>query len=383
MKIDTRIGILGGGQLGRMFIQNAINYGIEINILDADTQCPCENICTHFVHGSLYDEQSIRKLASISDVITYEIEHVNSEVLLQLEEEGVSIFPKPSVLQIIQNKALQKQFYEDNHIPTSPFMVSSSSGFYVNDCEHNIIFQEEKVVVKSLMGGYDGKGVAIVSSKSILAGELPFDGPLLIEKFIPCNKELSVIVAVFPDGNTVCYPPVEMYFSPEANLVTYLFSPAAISEDLSISVTDIAKNAVMALQSPGLYAVELFLSDKNEIFVNEIAPRPHNSGHHTIEGFYSSQYDQLLRILLQLPAGSTDMKHPCAMINLIGEHDGLYTLEHHEEILSIEGVFLHLYGKKISKIGRKLGHITVVKPTLVSLHATVAIVLEKAKIIPI
>lgn len=382
MKIDTKIGILGGGQLGRMFIQNAINYGIEINILDADAHCPCESLCNNFIQGSLYDEASIRKLASISDVITYEIEHVNTEVLLKLEEEGVPIFPKPSVLKIIQNKAFQKQFYLDNNIPTSPFLVTNASEFHANAYVHDSIFQDEKVVVKSLIGGYDGKGVAIVSSEGILAGIFPFEGDVLIEKFIPCNKELSVIVAVFPSGDIACYPPVEMYFCPNANLVTYLFSPADIAEDISISTTEIAKRAVSAFQSPGLYAVELFLSDTNEIYVNEIAPRPHNSGHHTIEGFYSSQYDQLLRILLQLPAGSIDMKHPCAMINLIGDHDGLYTLDHHEEIMGIEGVFLHLYGKKLSKKGRKLGHITIVKPSLESLHATVAIVGAKAKIIP-
>ncbi len=382
MNINTKIGILGGGQLGRMFIQNALNYGVEINVLDADANCPCKIISHKYIQGSLYDESAIRELASISDILTYEIEHVNTEVLLQLEKEGVQILPKPSVLQIIQNKGLQKQFYSYNNIPTSTYLIVEDKNFKPSEYLQSAIFQNEKLVVKSLTGGYDGKGVAIVKTEDFLSGYLPFDGDFLIEEFVTCKKELSVIVAVFSDDEIVSYPPVEMYFCQEANLVTYLFSPADISGEISNDVTQIATNAVAALKSPGLYAVELFLSENNDIFVNEIAPRPHNSGHHTIEGFYSSQYDQLFRILMHLPPGSTDMKHPCAMINLVGEHDGAYTLSNDEEVLSIEGVFLHFYGKKYSKKGRKLGHITIVKPTIEALHATVAMVLEKAKIIP-
>lgn len=382
MKVDTKIGILGGGQLGRMFIQNAINYGIEVNILDEDSSGPCASICTEYIQGSLYDEPSIRNLASCSDILTYEIEHVNTEVLLQLEKEGMPIFPKPSVLQIIQNKGLQKQFYTKNNIPTAPYIITHFDEICRGRGISHLLLQQEKVVVKALTGGYDGKGVSIINTAELKAGNIPFVGEWLIEQHINCKKELSVIVSVFHDDTIVHYPPVEMYFCPDANLVTYLFSPAQVSDELSTTVTTIACSAVAALNSPGLYAVELFLDEDDNVFVNEIAPRPHNSGHHTIEGFYSSQYDQFLRILLRLPPGSTDMKHPCAMINLVGEHEGAYTLAHEEEILSIEGVFLHLYGKKMSKKGRKLGHITIVKPTVDALHTTVALLLAKAKIIP-
>jgi 5-(carboxyamino)imidazole ribonucleotide synthase len=358
--LHTRIGILGGGQLGRMMIEESLRLNLTFNILENDPNCPCANICDQLIIGSLQDEESIRKLASISDVISYEIEHVNTEALLKLEEEGKTIIPSPKVLQIIQDKGLQKQFYLDNNIPTSPFVLVNNKNEWTNAL---VQINTEKFAAKTRKDGYDGKGVMLLNKSAVLAdlGSIPFDQACVLEEFIPCQKELSVIVARDTNGNTVCYPSVEMEFDPIANLVTYLLCPAHIDESIETKAEEIAIRAVKALNGIGIFAVEMFLTNDNHILVNEIAPRVHNSGHHSIEACYTSQFEQLVRILANIPLGSTKSIQPAVMINLLGAVDfsGSYQLEGLEEISAMEGVYVHLYGKKESKPKRKMGHITV------------------------
>ncbi|MEI6879837.1 MAG: 5-(carboxyamino)imidazole ribonucleotide synthase [Bacteroidota bacterium] len=358
--LQTRIGILGGGQLGRMMIEESLRLNLTFNILENDPNCPCANICDKLIVGSLQDEAAIRKLAEISDVLSYEIEHVNTEVLLKLESEGKTIIPSPKVLQIIQDKGLQKQFYLDNNIPTSSFVLVNNKNEWANALGQ---IKSEKFAAKTRKDGYDGKGVMLLNKSTILAdfNSIPFEQACVLEEFIPCQKELSVIVARDRNGNTLCYPSVEMEFDPVANLVTFLLCPANIDKVMEAKAEEIAIHAVNALGGIGIFAVEMFLSNDNQILVNEIAPRAHNSGHHSIEACYTSQFEQLVRILANIPLGSTKSIKPAVMINLLGADDfsGPYQLEGLEEISAMEGVYVHLYGKKECKPKRKMGHITV------------------------
>jgi 5-(carboxyamino)imidazole ribonucleotide synthase len=358
--LQTRIGILGGGQLGRMMIEESLRLNLTFNILENDPNCPCANICDKLIVGSLQDEAAIRKLAEISDVLSYEIEHVNTEVLLKLESEGKTIIPSPKVLQIIQDKGLQKQFYLDNNIPTSSFVLVNNKNEWANALGQ---IKSEKFAAKTCKDGYDGKGVMLLNKSTILAdfNSIPFEQACVLEEFIPCQKELSVIVARDRNGNTLCYPSVEMEFDPVANLVTFLLCPANIDKVMEAKAEEIAIHAVNALGGIGIFAVEMFLSNDNQILVNEIAPRAHNSGHHSIEACYTSQFEQLIRILANIPLGSTKSIKPAVMINLLGADDfsGPYQLEGLEEISAMEGVYVHLYGKKECKPKRKMGHITI------------------------
>jgi 5-(carboxyamino)imidazole ribonucleotide synthase len=358
--LQTRIGILGGGQLGRMMIEESLRLNLTFNILENDPNCPCANICDKLIVGSLQDEAAIRKLAEISDVLSYEIEHVNTEVLLKLESEGKTIIPSPKVLQIIQDKGLQKQFYLDNNIPTSSFVLVNNKNEWANALGQ---IKSEKFAAKTRKDGYDGKGVMLLNKSTILTdlNSIPFEQACVLEEFIPCQKELSVIVARDRNGNTLCYPSVEMEFDPVANLVTFLLCPANIDKVMEAKAEEIAIHAVNALGGIGIFAVEMFLSNDNQILVNEIAPRAHNSGHHSIEACYTSQFEQLVRILANIPLGSTKSIKPAVMINLLGADDfsGPYQLEGLEEISAMEGVYVHLYGKKECKPKRKMGHITV------------------------
>jgi 5-(carboxyamino)imidazole ribonucleotide synthase len=367
--LQTRIGILGGGQLGRMMIEESLRLNLTFNILENDPNCPCANICDKLIVGSLQDESAIRKLAEISDVLSYEIEHVNTEVLLKLESEGKTIIPSPKVLQIIQDKGLQKQFYLDNNIPTSSFVLANNKKEWANALGQ---IKTEKFAAKTRKDGYDGKGVMLINKSTILAdlNSIPFEQACVLEEFIPCQKELSVIVARDRNGNTLCYPSVEMEFDPVANLVTFLLCPANIDKVMEAKAEEIAIHAVNALGGIGIFAVEMFLTNDNNIFVNEIAPRVHNSGHHSIEACYTSQFEQLARILANIPLGSTTSIQPAVMINLLGADDfsGPYQLIGLEEISAIEGVYLHLYGKKESKPKRKMGHITVLAETAKEAH---------------
>jgi 5-(carboxyamino)imidazole ribonucleotide synthase len=367
--LHTRIGILGGGQLGRMMIEESLRLNLTFNILENDPNCPCANICDQLIVGSLQDEVAIRKLSEISDVLSYEIEHVNTEALLKLESEGKTIIPSPKVLQIIQDKGLQKQFYLEHNIPTSAFALVNYKNEWANALQQ---IKSEKFAAKTRKDGYDGKGVMLLNKSSILTdlNSIPFEQSCVLEEFIPCQKELSVIVARDRNGNTLCYPSVEMEFDPVANLVTFLLCPANIDKSIEAKAEEIAINAVNALQGIGIFAVEMFLTNDNNILVNEIAPRVHNSGHHSIEACYTSQFEQLVRILANIPLGSTKSILPAVMINLLGADDfsGPYQLEGLEEISAMEGVYVHLYGKKESKPKRKMGHITVLAESSKEAH---------------
>jgi 5-(carboxyamino)imidazole ribonucleotide synthase len=349
-----KAGILGGGQLGRMLLQCAANYPVETYILENDTQSPAAHLCHRFVKGDINNYEDVYAFGKMVDVLTIEIEHVNLDALEQLEKEGLTIIPKTETLKTIKNKISQKAFYTENLIPTAPYLTT--------DCKLDLAKHLEflPAVHKTALGGYDGKGVQIIrSEKDILLG---FDSPSILEKMVEVEKEIAVIVAIGQDGETAVYPPVEMVFDADLNLLSHQICPADLSEKIFWSVDAIAVNVIKKLNSPGLFAVELFTDKQGHVLVNEIAPRVHNSGHHTIEGHFSSQYDMLWRILLQLPLGNPDMIMPSALVNVVGEstangtvmYDGLH------EVLKMDNIFVHLYGKRQVKPGRKMGHVTII-----------------------
>ena len=368
--LKQKIGILGGGQLGRMLIEEALRLNVNVNILENSKDCPCYHLAHEFIEGSLTDEAKIMELAAMSDVLTFEIEHVNTAALIKLEDEGKTIIPSPRMLQIIQDKGLQKQYYTEHHVPTAPyFLVNNKSEW--NEAITKL--ETEKIVAKTRKDGYDGRGVTILNSQAILADNslIPYDVPCLLEAFIPCEKEISIIVAQDIFGTTVAYEAVEMEFEPEANLVTYLFSPADISKQMAEKAKFVAIQTINQFKSPGVFAVEMFITLNGDILVNEIAPRPHNSGHHTIEASYTSQYEQLTRIVLGLPVGCVGLIKPAAMINLLGDKSfsGAYAIKNLDQLHHIEGVYLHLYDKKESKPMRKMGHITVLANSIEEVKA--------------
>lgn len=362
--LHKRIGLIGGGQLGRMMIEETLRLNIAFNILDS-ADCPCAPLATQFVEGSLMDAAAIRKLSDLSDVLSFEIEHVNVEELLRLEAEGKEIIPSPKVLQIIQDKGLQKQFFVDHQIPTSDFRMVNNESEWI-DALH--FFDKPKLVAKSRKDGYDGKGVSVFSTQTILddLSKRPFTAPSIVEDFIDCEKELSVMVARDRSGNTVTWPLVEMEFDPDANLVTFLDCPSVVTKPIADAATDIALKTIIAMNGIGVFAVELFLDKQGNVLVNEVAPRPHNSGHHTIEACYTSQFEQLVRILVGLPLGDTSLIQPAVMMNLLGPEgvSGKFKLAGLEKISEMTGVYVHLYGKKECRPMRKMGHITVIGATL-------------------
>ena len=349
---DLRLGVLGGGQLGRMLIQAANDLNIHIHCLDPDPNAPCSEIAHSFSCGSLTDFNTVLNFGSDKHLITVEIENVNVEALVELEKKGVKVFPQPNVLKLIQDKGLQKEFYLKNNIPTAAFELISSKA-------ELLLKTDFPFVHKLRTGGYDGKGVKIISNLS--EAEQSFDAPSVIEEKIDFQKELSVLVARNEKGEIKTFPLVECEFNPEANLVEFLFSPADVSPEIERKAKEIASQLIEKLNMVGLLAVELFLTKSNELLVNEIAPRPHNSGHHTIECCTTSQFSQHLRAILNLPLGDTSLIQAGAMINLVGEKEfnGPVIYDGLENILSITGVFPHLYGKEISKPFRKMGHITI------------------------
>lgn len=360
---NLRIGIIGGGQLGKMLIEASRTWNVTYTVLENDTQCPASAVADTVITGSLKDAEAIRRLAQDCDVLTFEIEHINSDALLEIEESGKTVIPSARALKTIQDKGVQKLFYREHSIPTAEFTICDNPGELSGAIKS---FAGDKVVIKQRTGGYDGKGVNIVRKTDIESGAYQSPGPCVVEHFHPEITEYSVIVAADRHGNVVTYPLIEMYFNPSSNLVEFLFSPAETTADLEAQCREVAMRAVQALQSPGLFAVELFVTRNAEVIVNEIAPRPHNSGHHTIEGSYTSQFEQLNRILLDLPLGNTDMVQPAAMINLVGAEgqSGPYKLKYTEELLSEPGVYVHLYNKTEIRPHRKMGHITVMAGTL-------------------
>lgn len=359
---DLRLGVLGGGQLGRMLIQAANDLNIHIHCLDPDPNAPCSEIAHSFSCGSLTDFNTVLNFGSDKHLITVEIENVNVEALIELEKKGVKVFPQPNVLKLIQDKGLQKEFYLKNNIPTAAFELISSKA--------ELLFKTDFPFVHKLRtGGYDGKGVKIISNLS--EAEQSFDAPSVIEEKIDFQKELSVLVARNEKGEIKTFPLVECEFNPEANLVEFLFSPADVSPEIELKAKEIASQLIEKLNMVGLLAVELFLTKSNELLVNEIAPRPHNSGHHTIECCTTSQFSQHLRAILNLPLGDTSLIQAGAMINLVGEKEfnGPVIYDGLENLLSIPGVFPHLYGKETTKPFRKMGHITITGKNIDELKA--------------
>jgi 5-(carboxyamino)imidazole ribonucleotide synthase len=349
-----KIGMLGGGQLGRMLLQKAADFSLNIKVLDPDPAAPCRNLTEEFTLGSFNDFDTVYAFGKTTDFLTIEIEHVNVEALMKLKSEGVLVYPQPEVIALVQDKGEQKQFFKKNNIPTSPFrMISDRSE--LSSAKFPFPF-----IQKLRKGGYDGKGVMKISSKEDLA--IGFDDPSIAEEMIDFSKEISVIVARNEKGECVCYPPVEMEFNPEANLVEFLFSPADINSETGQKAKSIAIDVAEALKITGVLAVEMFLTNSGDILVNEIAPRPHNSGHHTIEANITSQYEQHLRAILGLPLGNTDIIHSAIMVNLLGEKnfDGIAHYENFNEVLGMDGVYIHLYGKKYTRPFRKMGHVTIV-----------------------
>ena len=347
------IGILGGGQLGRMLIQSAIDFNLDISILDPDPAAPCCDIAHRFVQGDFKDYETVLAFGRDCQVVTIEIENVNTEALDQLVKEGVVVYPQPDIIRLIQDKRLQKQFYLENNIPTAEFVVVDNKEEATNQ-KHLL-----PAFFKLGKAGYDGRGVQKISATDDFENLLP--GPGLLERQIDFDKEISVIVARNQSGAIITYPTVELVFNPQHHLVEFLFSPARISEEQEIRAQELARTVISSLNMVGLLAVEMFLDKNGEILVNEIAPRPHNSGHQTIEGNVTSQYEQLWRAILNWPLGSTDIQFPTAMVNLLGEPEfqGTAVYQGLDEVLAIKGAHVHLYGKKITKPFRKMGHVTI------------------------
>lgn len=356
-----KVGILGGGQLGRMLLQAAANYPVETHVLENDSTCPAAHLCNHFVKGPITDFETVYHFGKELDALTIEIEAVNIDALERLEQEGKKIYPKPSVLRIIQNKILQKQFYKENSIPTASFAITKNKGELQ---QHQALLP---AVHKIGQGGYDGRGVQILQSVSDF--EAGFDAPSVLEKKVDVRKELAQLVAVDQRQKMVLYPPVEMVFNKQLNLLDYQLSPADITKEVLWKVEAIALAVVRNFGSPGLFAVELFLDVNGDVLVNETAPRVHNSGHHTIEAHYSSQFDMVWRIILGYPLGNTKAILPSVMVNVIGSdgYSGPVQYEGLQEVLGIDNAFLHLYGKAHTKPGRKMGHVTILSAERIDL----------------
>jgi 5-(carboxyamino)imidazole ribonucleotide synthase len=349
-----KVGILGGGQLGRMLLQAAANYTAETYVMENDTHCPAAHLCHHFIKGDITNFDDVYNFGKKLDALTIEIESVNVDALEKLETEGIKIYPKPSAIRIIKNKIRQKEFYQSNEIPSSDFIITQNQSDLNN--HHHLL----PAVHKIGEGGYDGKGVQVIKNKEhIIKG---FDAPAVLEKMVNIKKEIAIIIGMNDKGEAAVYPPAEMIFDPVLNLLDYQLSPALIPEKVLWKAEAIALKVVKQLNSAGLFAIELFVTDTDDVLVNETAPRVHNSGHHTIEANYCSQYDMLWRIILQYPLGNTKPILPSAIVNIIGAegYTGAAKYEGLEETLTMENVFVHLYGKQQTKPGRKMGHVTII-----------------------
>jgi 5-(carboxyamino)imidazole ribonucleotide synthase len=355
---DFKLGILGGGQLGRMLLAETQKFDIHTAVLESNKNAPCAAICNEFVVGNLLDFDAVYNFGKKVDLLTIEIENINLDALDRLEAEGLKIFPKPKDLRIIQSKAIQKKFYLKHQIPTAAF-------------DHFEYFKELKqsyenksitfpFVWKAARFGYDGNGVKVVRNIEDL-NRLPNE-ECITEELIPFKNELAVIVARNEDGETKTYPVVEMEFHPEANQVEYVICPARIDSKIAKKAREVALKVVNDLDFIGLLAVEMFQTKEDEILVNEVAPRPHNSGHYSIEASYTNQFEQHLRSVLNLPLGSTTSKVAGIMVNLVGEEgfSGQVIYQNIEKIIKIEGVTPHIYGKKETRPFRKMGHVTIV-----------------------
>lgn len=359
---NFKLGILGGGQLGKMLLYNTRKFDIYTCVLDASDEAPSRMACNEFHLGDLMDFDAVYNFGKQVDVLTIEIENVNVDALEALEQEGVTVYPASKTLRTIQNKAKQKQFYTDNDLPTAPF-----SRFETLDAIAKAVSEgdlELPFVWKAAQFGYDGNGVKIVKQASDLEG-LPL-GECIAEALVPFKNELAVIVTRNASGDTKTFPVVEMEFHPEANQVEYVICPARIPDHVAKAARDVALNVSNAFNNVGILAVEMFQTENDEILINEVAPRPHNSGHQTIEASYTSQFEQHLRAILNLPLGRTDSKVGGVMVNLVGAegYSGNVVYENIETIMTMDGVTPHIYGKRETRPFRKMGHVTIVHENL-------------------
>lgn len=371
---NFKLGILGGGQLGRMLIQSGTDFNIPFAVLDPDEHAPCSTL-SEFHHGKLTDYNTVMSFGAGCDIITIEIENVNTIALKDLAKKGKKIFPQPEVIELIQDKRVQKSFYKKKGIPTAEFILTENA----EDVRENSSFLP--AVNKLGKEGYDGRGVQILRTEADLKSA--FDAPGLLEKLVDFEKEISVIVARNVRGEVKTFPVVEMVFHPVHNLVEYLFAPAQLTPAIANEADRIARKIIEDLNMVGLLAVEMFVTKNGEVLVNEVAPRPHNSGHQTIEANITSQYEQHLRAILNLPLGDTTLVMPSAMVNLLGEegHSGLARYQGFEEVMKESGVHVHLYGKRITKPFRKMGHVTIVDKDIDALKKKADFVKQTLKVI--
>jgi 5-(carboxyamino)imidazole ribonucleotide synthase len=375
---DFKLGIIAGGQLGKMLTLAASNWDVQTYILDNDEHCPAATVCTEFVKGDRLDFDDVLRFCKKVDMVTFEMENINVGALKRIKEEGVRVHPDPEALEIIQDKGQQKAYFEKHDIPTAGFTLYRDKSEILNDLGSGKL--RLPFVQKLRKGGYDGRGVAIIRSENDL--DLMFTAPSVVEQLIDLEKEISVIAARNSKGEIKCFPPVEMEFNREANLVEQLICPSTLDAFLSEKAVQIAEHVIAAFDICGLLAVEMFVDRQNNIWVNEIAPRPHNSGHHTIESIITSQYEQLLRAIFNFPLGSTCIKLPSVMINLLGEpgYEGPVRYEGLTDAMGIDGVKIHLYGKKITRPFRKMGHVTVLASSVEEARQKAQMVKQKLKV---
>jgi len=351
------IGMLGGGQLGRMFIQNALSYDANIHVLDPDLNAPCAALASHFTCGSFKDYDTVLAFGRSADIVSVEIEDVNVDALVQLQREGKEVYPQPEVLSVIKDKGLQKTFYKTHQIPTSDFVLLDK-GTDANNLDASWF----PSFLKMRTSGYDGKGVQKLRTKD----DATFTVPCVLEKCIDVKQEFAVIISRHKDGTLASFPVVDMDFHAEANLVEFLYAPSTLTDGQQAMALNLAQKIATQLEIIGLLAIEFFLDTDNRIWVNEMAPRPHNSGHHTIEANTSSQFDQHFRCIMGFAPGDTRALQASVMLNLLGEEGftGPVVYEGLNEATALPGVHIHLYGKQETKPFRKMGHVTVTANTI-------------------
>ncbi|MBI6115564.1 5-(carboxyamino)imidazole ribonucleotide synthase [Salegentibacter maritimus] len=359
---NFKLGILGGGQLGKMMLYETRKYDIQTCVLEPNPAAPCKIACDYFETGNLMDFDTVVNFGRKVDVLTFEIESVNIEALKQLASEGIKTYPSAETLEKIQNKGVQKNFYKKHQIPTADFEIFPTKKALQSALESNKI--NFPFVWKSTTGGYDGKGVSVIKNRESL-NELP-DAECIAESLVPFKNELAVIVARSASGEVKTYPVVEMEFHPTANQVEYVICPARIEDTVATNARELAVKVSEAFEHVGLLAVEMFQTENDEILINEVAPRPHNSGHYSIEASYTNQFEQHIRAILDLPLGITDSKVGGIMVNLVGDsnYEGEVIYENIEKIMKMPGVTPHIYGKKITRPFRKMGHVSIVNKDL-------------------
>ena len=375
---EIKLGIIAGGQLGKMLVLAASNWNVNTYVMDKDDHCPASSSCTFFFKGDPLNFDDVYEFGHLVDILTLELENVNVEALKKLKNEGKKVYPDPQKLEIIQDKGLQKQFYEKIGVPSPSFRLYKDKQEIINSINNGKL--SYPFVQKLRKGGYDGRGVAIINSKDDL--EILLEGASEVEDYIEIDKEISAIVARNERGEVKCHPTVEMEFNPKANLVEKLICPSTLPAEIEKEAEDIAIKIITELNLYGILAVEMFVDKNKKVWVNEIAPRTHNSGHHTIESAITSQFEQQLRAIFNLPLGSTKLKLPAVMINLLGEpgFEGKVKYGGLTECMAIEGVKIHLYGKKITKPFRKMGHVTVLAPTIDEAKSKADFVKQKMKV---